>query len=133
MDGIISLSLPYFYLIHILVVSVRVGGALLFAPIWGSNALPSYLRILLIFSIWAVIASVVPYNEQAHANPGLVLPMEFLIGLLLSMGIRIAFAGLQFGAQMLSHHLGFSMVQTIDPATANRSTLMSGFLSMLGY
>src|SRR5437016_10350626 len=101
MDGIISFSLPYFYLIHILVVSVRVGGALLFAPIWGSNALPSYLRILLIFSISAVIASVVPFNEQAYANPGLVLPMEFLIGLLLSMGIRMGLAGLQVGPQVL--------------------------------
>jgi flagellar biosynthetic protein FliR len=49
------------------------------------------------------------------------------------MGIRIAFAGLQFGAQMVSHHLGFAMAQTIDPGTSNRSTLMSSFLSMMGY
>jgi len=133
MDGIISLSIPYFYLIHVLVVTVRVGAALLLAPIWGSTALPQYLRIILIFSIAAVIASVVPFNEQAYSNPGLILPAEFLIGLLLSMGIRIAFAGLQLGAQMVSHHLGFSMVQTIDPTTANRSTLMSSYLSMLGY
>jgi flagellar biosynthetic protein FliR len=115
------------------VVAVRVGAALLFAPIWGSTAFPQYLRLLLIFSISAVIASVVPFNPQAYTNPGLVLPAEFLIGLLLSMGIRIAFAGLQFGAQMISQHLGFSMVQTIDPNTSNRSTLVSGFLSMFGY
>jgi len=133
MDGIISLSIPYFYLIHILVVSVRVGGALLFAPIWGSTALPQYMRILILFSISVVVASVVPFSEQAYANPGMILPAEFLIGLLLSMGIRIVFAGLQVGAQLVSHSLGFSMAQTIDPTTANRSTLMSTFLSMLGY
>jgi flagellar biosynthetic protein FliR len=133
MDGTISLSIPYFYLIHILVVSVRVGGALLFTPIWGSTALPQYMRVLIIFSISVVIASVVPFSEQAYANPGMILPAEFLIGLLLSMGIRIAFAGLQVGAQLVSHSLGFSMAQTIDPTTANRSTLMSTFLSMLGY
>src|SRR5579864_8827884 len=101
MAGAISLAIPYFYLIHILIVAVRVGAALLFAPIWGSTAFPQYLRILLIFSIAAVIASVVPINDQAYTNPGIVLPAEFLIGLLLSMGIRIAFAGLQLGAQMV--------------------------------
>src|SRR5438552_6099070 len=132
MDGIVSLVIPYFYLIHILVVAVRVGGALLFAPIWGYTGFPAYLRIVLVFSVATVIASIVPFNEQAYANPALVIPAEFLIGLLLSMGIRIAFAGLQFGAQMVSYHLGFSMVQTIDPTTANRSTLMSGYLSMVG-
>src|SRR5437016_11527369 len=102
MSGVVSLAIPYFYLIHILVIAVRVGGALLFAPIWGSSGFPQYLRIILVFSIAAAIASVVPVNEQAYASPGLILPGEFLIGLLLSMGIRIAFAGLQFGAQMLS-------------------------------
>lgn len=130
---IVSLALPYLYLTHVLIVAVRVGGALLFAPIWGTNSFPPTLRILFVFSIAVAVASVVPVNPQTYRNPGLLFPAEFTIGLLLSMGIRIAFAGLQFGAQMVSHHLGFSMAQTIDPTTANRSTLMSSFLSMLGY
>ncbi len=133
MQSIFSLSLPFLYLIHILIIAVRVGGALLFAPIWGTNVFPMTLRVLLVFSIAVAIATVVPVNAQAYTNPGLLLPAEFMIGLLLSMGIRIAFAGLQFGAQMVSHHLGFAMAQTIDPTTANRSALMSSFLSMLGY
>ena len=133
MDAGILLAIPYFYLIHVLVVAVRVGAALMFAPIWGADALPLYLRILLVFSIAAAVASVVPFNEHAYTNPALVLPAEFLIGVLMSVGIRIAFAGLQLGAQMISHHLGFAMVQTIDPTTSNRSTLMSSFLSMMGY
>lgn len=133
MDGVVALTIPYLYLSHILVVVVRVAGALLFAPIWGDNGFPAYLRIVLIFSIATVIASVTPVSPQAAAHPELVVASEFLIGLLLSMGIRIAFAGLQFGAQMVSTHLGLSMVQTIDPTTANRSTLMSAFLSMVGY
>src|SRR5262245_65722797 len=133
MEGVVSLSIPYFYLIHILVVSVRVGAALLFAPIWWHRGFPQYLRILLVFSISSVIAAVTPFNEQAYLNPGVVLPAEFLIGTLLSMGIRIAFAGLEFGAHLISYNIGFSMVQTIDPGTQNRSTVMSGFVSTVGY
>jgi flagellar biosynthesis protein FliR len=49
------------------------------------------------------------------------------------MGIRIAFAGLHMGGQLVSNHLGFSMIQAIDPQTQNRSTLMSSYYTMLGY
>jgi flagellar biosynthetic protein FliR len=130
---LISLSIPYLYLLHVLVVSIRVGSTLLFAPIWGHPGLPQYLRLLLIFSIAAGISVVVPFNAQALVNPGLVFPAELLVGLLLSMGIRIAFAGLHLGGQLVSYHLGLSMAQAIDPQTQNRSTLMSGYFTMLGY
>src|SRR5437660_727304 len=130
---LISLSIPYLYLLHVLIISVRVGATLLFAPIWGYPGLPQYLRLLLVFSIAAGMAVVIPFNAQAVMNPGLVFPVALLIGLLLTMGIRIAFAGLHMGGQLVSYHLGFSSVQTIDPQTQNRSTLMSTYLTMLGY
>ena len=130
---VVSLSIPYLYLLHVLVVSVRVGATLLFAPIWGYPGLPQSLRVMLVFSISAGMSTIVPFNPDAYANPGLILPMEFLIGVLLTMGIRIAFAGLHFGGQLVSYHLGFSAVQTIDPQTLNRSNLMSGYFTLLGY
>jgi len=131
--NLISLSIPYLYLLHVLIISIRVGATLLFAPIWGEPGLPQYLRIILVFSIAAGMSVVIPFNPAAYTNPGLVLPSEFLIGLLLTLGIRIAFAGLHMGGQLLSYHFGFSAVQTIDPQTQNRSTLLSGYLTMLGY
>ena len=130
---LVSFSIPYLYLLHVLVISVRVGSTLLFAPIWGYPGLPQSLRVLLVFSISAGVSVVIPFNADSYTNPGLILPTEFLIGLLLTMGIRIAFAGLHLGGQMVSYHLGFSSVQTIDPQTQNRSTLMSGYFTMLGY
>jgi flagellar biosynthetic protein FliR len=129
----VSLSIPFLYLLHVVMISIRVGATLLFAPIWGYPGLPQSLRILLVFSIAAGVSVVTPFNPQAYTNPGLILPTEFLIGTLLSMGIRIAFAGLHFGGNLVGYHLGFSSVQTIDPQTQNRSTLMSGYLTMLGY
>jgi flagellar biosynthetic protein FliR len=129
----ISLSIPYLYLLHVLIISIRIGATLLFAPIWGDSSLPQYLRLLLVFSIAAGISVVVPFNAQALANPGLIFPAELLVGLLLTMGIRIAFAGLQMGGQLVSFHLGFSAAQAIDPQTQNRSTLVSTYFTMLGY
>ncbi len=129
----LSIAIPYLYILHVLVISIRVGATLLLAPIWGDPSLPKYLRVMLVFSIAAGVSVIVPFNSNAYTNPGLILPMEFLIGVLLTMGIRIAFAGLHMGGQLVSFHLGFSAVQTIDPQTQNRSTVMSGYFTMLGY
>src|SRR5207244_4300128 len=84
-----------------LVVGIRVGAALMFAPIWGYPGLPQYLRVMLVFSIAIGVSVVTPFSVQAYNNPGLVLPTEFLIGSLLSMAIRIAFAGLHMGGHMV--------------------------------
>ena len=130
---LISLSIPYLYLLHVLIISVRVGATLLFAPIWGYPGLPQYFRVLLVFAVAAAISVVIPFNAAALSNPELVFPVELLIGLLLTMGIRIAFAGLHMGGQLVSYHLGFSAVQAIDPQTQNRSTLMSNYFTMFGY
>lgn len=129
----VSFAIPYLYLFHVLLISIRVGSTLLFAPIWGDPGLPQYLRIMLVFSIAAGMSAIVPFNSDAYLNPGAILPMEFLIGLLLTMGIRIAFAGLHLAGQIVSYHLGFTAVQTIDPQTQNRSTVMTGFFTMFGY
>lgn len=129
----VSLSIPYLYILHVLVVSIRVGATLLFAPIWGFPGIPQYLKVMLVFSIAAGVAAIVPFNADAYVNPGLILPTEFLIGLLLTMGIRIAFAGLHLGGQLVSYHLGYGAVQAIDPQTQNRSTLMSSYFTMIGY
>src|SRR2546423_1285575 len=50
---LISLSIPYLYLLHVLIISIRVGATLLFAPIWGDPGLPQYLRVVLVFAIAA--------------------------------------------------------------------------------
>jgi flagellar biosynthetic protein FliR len=97
MEGSLSLAIPYFYIAHLLLISMRVGAALLFAPLWGHPGIPQPMRVLLVFTISLGIASITPFSPQAYGNPGVVIPSEVLIGLLLSMGIRIAFAGLHMG------------------------------------
>ena len=133
MEGVVAVSIPYFSLVHIAVVFTRVTGALLFAPIWGYPGLPGYLKVILLFTTSLIIAAVAPSGDASYSHPEVILPTEFLIGLLLGMGFRIAFAGLHFGGQLVGYYLGFSMAETIDPGTANKSTLMSSFLVLAGY
>lgn len=133
MGEIFALQLPYPQMMHVVVVAVRVGAMLLFSPIWGNPTLPQHVRVLLVFVTSAGISTVIPYNAAALEHPELVLPGEFFVGLLLGMGIRIAFAVLHFAGQLVGFSLGFSAVQSIDPQTQNRSTMMAGYFTMLGY
>src|SRR5205823_7020323 len=128
----ISLSIPYLYLLHVLIISIRVGAALLFAPIWGYPGLPQYLRTLLVFAIAAGISVVVPFNAAALSSPGVIFPAELLIGLLLTMGIRIAFAGLLMGGQLVSYHLGSSVEKSIAPRSTKRQTELVQLLTVYG-
>ena len=79
------------------------------------------------------VSTLIPFNQAAYQRPELVFPGEFFIGLLLGMGLRIAFATLQFAGHPVGFSLGFSAVQAIDPQTQNRSTLMAGYFTMMGY
>ena len=133
MGEIFAIQVPYFYLIHVLVVAIRIGAMLMFSPIWGNPGIPRQVRMLLIFVTAAGVAPIVPFNEAALAHPELVLPGEFFVGLLLGMGIRIAFAVLHFAGQLVGFSMGFSAVQAIDPQTQNRSSLMSGYFTLIGY
>ena len=89
--------------------------------------------MLLIFVTAAGVAPVIPFNQAAMEHPELVLPGEFFVGLLLGMGIRIAFAVLHFAGQLVGFSMGFSAVQAIDPQTQNRSSLMSGYFTLIGF
>ena len=133
MDDIFRLQLPYNQIVHVLIVSVRIGAMLLFSPIWGSPAIPPQVRLFLVFVTAAGVSTVIPFNMEAYQHPEMVLGTEFFIGLLLGMGVRIAFAVLQFAGHMIGFSIGFSAVTAIDPLTKNQSTLMSGLLTMMGY
>ncbi len=133
MPEVFALQIPYFYILHVLMVGIRIGAMLLFSPIWGNPALPSQVRMFLVFVSAAGVAPLVPFQQQAFEQPMLLIPGEFLVGLLLGMGIRIAFAVLHFAGQLVGFSMGFSAVTAIDPQTQNRSTLMAGFFTMVGY
>jgi flagellar biosynthesis protein FliR len=79
MEGALSLAIPYFYLAHVMIVAIRVGSALLFAPIWGYPGIPSTFRILLVFALSVGIAAVVPSIPRFIKIQGWRFPVRFLL------------------------------------------------------
>jgi hypothetical protein len=69
----VSLTIPYLYLLHVLIISLRWErhySSLRF----GAPGLPQYLRVILVFSIAVGVSVIAPFNAEVYAHPGLVLP-----------------------------------------------------------
>jgi flagellar biosynthetic protein FliR len=60
----------------------------------------------------------------------LLIGGEILIGLGLGLLVRILFAAVQMGGQILGFQMGFAMINVVDPMTGTNAAITSHFLYM---
>ena len=116
-------------LIAFLAITVRLSGLMLFAPFFGSMAVPPRVKVGLV-----VATSMLFYPalspELAHINlsawPGLVFG-ELLVGAALGIATNLVFDAVQMAGQVLSTQMGFSLINILDPQTQVESTAVALF------
>lgn len=114
-----------------ILVFLRVAGVFTFFPIFGGNAVPNVARILLVLSVALVLTTVVP--APATALPvGLVAwgwagAREFLVGLIMSLGMIFLFSSVQLAGQIIDFQMGFGVVNVIDPSSNVQIPVMGLF------
>jgi flagellar biosynthetic protein FliR len=116
-------------------VLARVSALVATAPIFGSLALPRRVKALLAVMLSLLVTpiylstSLPPVErlpEYAH-----LMANEFLVGLLLGLGIHILFSGVQIAGQVVSHMSGLSLAEVADPAFNEDSSVISQFFYFL--
>lgn len=113
----------------LLTISVRVSGLLLFAPFFGSVAIPARVKAGLVFALTLLLYPTVSkglYVAKASEWPALVIS-ELLIGAALGIATNIVFDAVQMAGQVLSVQMGYSLVNILDPQTQVESTVMALF------
>lgn len=112
-----------------LAISVRLTGLMLFAPFFGSVAIPPRVKAgfvvagsALFFPTLAASLSSLRLSEW----PGLVLS-ELLMGAALGIATNLVFDAVQMAGQVLSTQMGFSLINILDPQTQVESTVMAQF------
>ena len=113
----------------LLTISVRVTGLMLFAPFFGSVAIPSRVKAAFVIALTILLYPVL--------SPRLVLPAlghwptlvirELLIGAAIGISSNLVFDAVQMAGQVLSTQMGFSLVSLIDPQTQADSTVIAMF------
>lgn len=112
-----------------LTIGARLTGVMLFAPFFGSTAVPMRVKAILVVALTALL-----YPGESSRIPALTIgqwPMTFfgelMIGSAVGVATNIVFDGVQMAGQLLSVQMGYSLVNILDPQTQVESTVVATF------
>lgn len=131
MTTFVHLAIPQFQ--NLLVILVRVGGILAATPVLGSRTVPARIKAGLVLALGLVLLPIV----QVPGLPGDPLLMgagltaEFLVGLVLGLGIRVVFTGIELAGELMGTQMGLGVVQLLDPMSSHQTPLVSNFQTVL--
>ena len=116
-------------IVPLMTVGLRVSGLMMFAPVFGSAALPIRIKAVLVIALTAVLYPALSTRLSAVtvAQWPLVVLHEFLIGMALGLAANLLFEAVQLAGQVMSIQMGFSLVSILDPQTQAESTVLALF------
>jgi flagellar biosynthesis protein FliR len=127
----VDLALITPYLAAILLYFVRVGGFFMAMQFFGAQGDSKMLRLVLAFSIAALLWSSGGYPSMDLSGGLLHLAVrgfvEALIGFAAGFVISLLAAAMGVAGEMISHDMGFMMSRIMDPITGRSSPVMSQF------
>ena len=108
-------------------VLVRVSFFLFFMPLLGTMV-PAPIKAALSLIISLILVFTVPYPLEPPRQPYqfllLVIP-EALLGFSLAFLLRVIFAGIQLGGELVGMQIGFGVAQVMDPVTGVQAPVLS--------
>jgi len=113
----------------LLTISVRLTGLMLFAPFFGSVAIPTRVKAILVLAITLLLYPTVGRDIGTYslAQWPLLIFMEFLIGVGMGIATNIVFEAVQLSGQVLGVQMGYSLVNILDPQTQVDTTVIALF------
>lgn len=112
-----------------LTAGVRLSGIMLFAPFFGSMAIPARVKAVLVLALSFLFFPTVGSHIQPQplsAWPMLV-GVEFLIGVGIGIAANLVFEAAQLSGQFVGIQMGYSLVTILDPQSEADSAVMQVF------
>lgn len=110
-----------------LLVLFRVAGLVMAAPLFGSNAIPTHLRMLfaagVALMVFPAVLPTIPADLTVPAAMAGVLS-EIMIGLVMGVAIHAVFAGAELAGVLVGQQGGLSLGQTYNPAMDESTTAL---------
>lgn len=107
----------------------RISGFMFIAPVFGSNAIPARLKIVISIFLAFILRGQVSLVEvpQTAFSYMLFVSNELAIGLLTGFIIMLFFNFIQVAGQIIDHELGLSLANVIDPITQVQTSVIGQF------
>ncbi|KAF1004689.1 MAG: hypothetical protein GAK28_03891 [Luteibacter sp.] len=113
-----------------LLLSLRLGPLLTFAPPFSQLRLPLRVRVVLVLAMAGSLAMIAPATP-AGVHWITAAATELFLGMLLAFGFQAGFAGLDFAGRALDIQAGYGLALVIDPATSNQAPLFGTVLALV--
>ncbi|MEX1669994.1 flagellar biosynthetic protein FliR [Zhongshania guokunii] len=110
---------------------VRIGGAMMTAPLFSAAYIPPRARLLLAIFITAVLLPILPASPPMNLlgiETVLLIANEFLIGLCIGFIIQLVFDAIILAGQLIAMGMGLGFAMMVDPQRGVQVPVLSQFL-----
>lgn len=113
---------------------LRITGAMMAAPLFGSSYVPVRVRIAIALLTALVVAPVLPAPTPVNAlglEAVLLAANEILIGICLGFLVQLVFEAIVFAGQTISMGMGLGFAMMIDPQRGNSVPILSQYFLLI--
>lgn len=118
---------------------VRIGAALMAAPIFSVRQVPARYRVLLAVMITLLVQPLIPASpvvDMFGAEGVLIALSQVGIGAMMGFVVQLAFNALVFGGQVMAYSMGLGFANMMDPTNGVQVPVVSQYwliLAMLAF
>mgnify|MGYP000149074862 FL=1 len=112
----------------------RILGFLGAAPVFGNNAVPRRIKLMVGLAVTLGLMPVVPSVPQAALDSWsglLLIVQQTLIGIAMGLVLRVVFAALDLMGEIISLQMGLSFATFFDPVAGGQTAVVGEFLTLL--
>ncbi len=112
-----------------LTITVRLTGLMLFAPFFGSLAIPPRIKAILVLALTVLLYPTIAPSIASRpiSSWPLTVLIEFVIGVGMGIATNAVFEAVQLAGQVLGVQMGYSLVNILDPQTQVDTTVVALF------
>ncbi len=111
---------------------VRPGALLMATPVFGASFAPPLVRIGIVLLVTFALAPMMPLPaDLGQVSTTLIVGRELLIGLALSMSVRVLVAAAELAGHLTGFQIGFAYSSLIDPQSGVRNGILSALYANL--
>lgn len=115
-------------------VTFRLGGFMLFAPLFGSARIPKRVRALFAAVLAMVLTAAVPRPTRLPSSMielAIGIGGEIAFGYAMGMVMSFVFVAAQWAGEMMGVQMGFNLAETFDPQFGQSSSVLGDIHYML--
>ena len=114
-----------------LLILLRISVVLFMFPIFGGMMVPKSVKAGLALMVTIVLFPVVKpdprlFPENLLDSASLILS-ELVLGLIIGLTVRLFFAAVQLGGQLVGFQMGFAIANVLDPETGTQGSILAQF------